>query len=183
MNTTGLNMKDKDYWVERLKLLPHPEGGFYREVYRSGEVILESALPERFTGDRVFSTSIYFLLNQHDVSAFHRIRQDEIWHFYNGSSLTLHIIDPSGDYSQVKLGLNIDKGEYPQAVVAAGCFFAAEVDNKELYTLTGCTVAPGFDFADFEMPSAEELIALFPRHNEVIKHFQNKSCVSTGAGI
>lgn len=166
-----LTMKNKDYWVEKLKLEPHPEGGFYREVYRSNEIISEVSLPERFSGDRVFSTSIYFLLNKKDVSAFHRIRQDEIWHFYDGSSLTIHIITPAGDYSKVKLGLDIEGNESPQAVVKAGCFFAAEVNHKEMFALTGCTVAPGFDFDDFEMPSYDKLVELFPQHEQVLKRF------------
>ncbi len=164
-------MEDKKYWVDKLKLQPHPEGGFYREFYRSNEIIPESSLPKRFSGSRAFSTSIYFLLDKKDVSAFHRIKQDEIWHFYYGSSLTIHIITPSGDYSNVKLGLNIDENEYPQVVVNAGCYFAAEVNNKELFTLTGCTVAPGFDFADFDMPSFVKLAELFPQHKNVLKQF------------
>jgi len=164
-------MKDKNYWVEKLFLEPHPEGGFYREVYRSDEIISEMALPDRFSGDRVFSTGIYFLLNKKDVSAFHRIKQDEIWHFYNGSSLTIHIINPLGDYAKVKLGLNIDENESPQVVVEAGCYFAAEVNDKKYYTLTGCTVAPGFDFADFDMPSFEKLKELFPQHENILRQF------------
>lgn len=164
-------MKDKNYWLEKLSLEPHPEGGFYREVYRSDEIISETALPDRFSGDRVFSTSIYFLLNKKDVSAFHRIKQDEIWHFYDGSSLTIHMITPEGAYSSVKLGLNIDEDEFPQIVVKAGCYFAAEVNNKEYYTLTGCTVAPGFDFADFDMPSFEQLIVLFPQYKGIFEKF------------
>lgn len=164
-------MKDKNYWVEKLGLLPHPEGGFYKEVYRSNEIIPQAALPDRFTGDRVFLTSIYFLLDKEDFSAFHRIRQDEIWHFYTGTSLTIHIIDKDGDYSAIKLGLNIDDGEMPQVIVKAACFFAVEINDKSLFSLVACTVAPGFEFDDFEMPDKNKLLALFPQHRKIIKKY------------
>lgn len=164
-------MKDTNYWVEKLNLQPHPEGGFFKETYRSHEIIPKAALPERFSGDRVFSTSIYLLLSKDNFSAFHRIKQDELWHFYDGTSLTIHIISLDGSHSTTKLGKNIDEGEIPQVVVKAGCFFAAETNDKESFSLTGCTVAPGFDFADFEMPNRDKLIELFPQHVEIIKKF------------
>lgn len=161
-------MKTADYWIEKLDLKPHLEGGYYKETYRSGEVIPLKTLPERFSGDRVFSTCIYFLLNKDNISAFHRIKQDELWHFYDGSSLTIHIIDPDGSYFISKLGKDIDKGESLQVIVKGGCYFAAEVNDKKSYTLAGCTVAPGFDFADFEMPDRNILIELFPGHMDII---------------
>lgn len=161
-------MKNAKYWVEKLKLQPHPEGGFFREIYRSPEIIPKSALPERFPAARVFSTSIYFLLDKDNFSAFHRIKQDELWHFYDGTSLTLHILDPEGLYSMAKLGKNVEEGENPQVIVKAGCFFAAEIKDKNCFTLAGCTVAPGFDFSDFEMPDRNTLKELFPQHAEII---------------
>jgi len=164
-------MKDTNYWVEKLNLQPHPEGGFFKETYRSHEIIPQAALPERFSGDRVFATSIYFLLSKDDFSAFHRIKQDELWHFYDGTSLTIHIINLDGSYSTTKFGKNFDEGESPQVVVKAGCFFAAEINDKESFSLAGCTVAPGFDFADFEIPNRDSLIELFPQHVEIIKKF------------
>ena len=167
-------MKDTKYWVEKLKLKPHPEGGFYREIYRSDEIIPQSALPGRFSGDRSFSTSIYFLLDKDNFSAFHRIKQDEIWHFYEGVSLTLHILDPKDGYLTEKLGKNIEEGENFQVIVKAGCYFAAEINDKKAFTLAGCTVAPGFDFADFKMSDAKRLRELFPLYEEVIKKFTRK---------
>jgi len=164
-------MQDAEYWIEKLGLQPHPEGGFFRETYRSHEVILKQALPERFAGDRVFSTCIYFLLNKKECSVFHRIQQDEGWHFYEGSSLTIHIIDPLGEYSAVKLGRDIENGESFQAVVKAGCWFAAAVDNTEAFSLVGCTVAPGFDFADFDIADRHRLVALYPEHRDVIEKY------------
>jgi predicted cupin superfamily sugar epimerase len=156
-------------WIERLGLLPHPEGGHYRETYRSAEVIPRAALPGRFGGDRAFSTAIYFLLKGDEFSALHRLNQDELWHYYAGSSLTVHVIDPSGEHSALRVGTNVDAGEFPQAVVRAGCFFGATVGEPGSYSLVGCTVAPGFDFADFELPGREQLMRLYPQHRQLIE--------------
>ncbi len=153
-------------WIEKLELLPHPEGGWFCEVYRSHEYIMQDALPERFGGARVFSTAIYFLLNAGEISRLHRIRQDEVWHFYDGDPLLLHQIDPEGTHTEQLVG---NSGEaLPLAVVPAGNFFGAEVSGNG-YSLVGCTVAPGFDFADFEMPSRDELYQQFPQHGELIQ--------------
>ncbi|CAB1068956.1 FIG018171: hypothetical protein of Cupin superfamily [Olavius algarvensis Delta 1 endosymbiont] len=164
-------MHNAEYWINKLDLRSHPEGGYFKETYRSREVIAKQALPARFSGDRVFSTCIYFLLNQKEFSAFHVIQQDELWHFYEGSSLTIHIIDPSGEYTAVKLGTRIDRGESFQAVVRAGCWFAAAVDDTEAYALVGCTVAPGFDFADFKLADRKMLVELYPAHREMIEKY------------
>ena len=162
-------MKDIKYWIEKLNLEPHPEGGFYREEYRSEETFPTEALPDHFTGSRSFSTAIYFLLPHDSFSAFHRIKQDELWHFYYGSPLNIHVISTDGTYSVIHLGLDIEKGEKPQAVVKAGYYFAAETTCTDAYTLTGCTVSPGFDFNDFEMPSGTQLTDQFPEHDTIIK--------------
>ena len=171
MYTLINKMKDANYWIKKLDLKRHPEGGYFKETYRSDEVIFKDALPKRFSGDRVFSTSIYFLLNKKDFSAFHRIKQDEVWHFYEGSSLTLHIIDQTGDYSAIKIGRNIEDNELFQAVVERKCWFAASVNNVEEFSLVGCTVAPGFDFADFEMPDRKSLASKYPEHIKIINKF------------
>jgi uncharacterized protein len=135
-------------WVERLGLIPHPEGGFYRETYRAAEGVARCALPARFSGDRAFSTAIYFLLTRDDFSALHRIRQDEVWHHYDGDPLTVHVIDDVG-YRPIRLGKDSDS--VPQAVVLAGALFGASVEPPGEFALLGCTVAPGFDFAGFEL--------------------------------
>ncbi|MGI9281742.1 MAG: cupin domain-containing protein [Endozoicomonas sp.] len=162
-------MKDANGWIEALALQPHPEGGFFRETYRSEEVIFQDSLPDRFAGERSFSTAIYYLLEGNDFSAFHRIHQDEVWHFYDGASLTIHVISPDGSYSAAVLGRNILKGQAPQFVVPGGCLFAVEVNDRSSFVLAGCTVAPGFDFADFEMPSAKQLLDSFPQHKALIE--------------
>ncbi len=164
-------MINADYWIKKLDLKRHPEGGYFKETYRSSEVILKHALPARFNGDRVFSTCIYFLLNKKEFSAFHAIQQDEVWHFYEGSSLIIHIIDQKEVYSAAKLGRDIENGDSFQAVVRAGCWFAATVNNTEAYALVGCTVAPGFDFAYFKMADRNNLVALYPEHRDIIEKY------------
>ena len=161
-------MTAKD-WIAHLQLTPHPEGGFYREHYRSSELIARESLPARFGGDRHCSTSIYFLLTSSDISAFHRIKQDEIWHFYDGAPLTLHVIDTDGSYHSHVLGKDIATGAQPQLVIPAGCTFGAEVLAPDAFTLTGATVAPGFDFDDFEMPSRAALLSEYPQHQDIIQ--------------
>ena len=161
-------MKDANYWINHLQLLKHPEGGYYKEVYRSDELINQNHLPLRFNGDRCFCTSIYFLLHKNDFSAFHRIKSDETWHFYQGTSLTLYKIDEKGVLTSSILGDNPENNESLQITIPQNAWFAAEVNDKSSFTLTGCTVAPGFDFADFELGKRNELLNLFPQHKEII---------------
>lgn len=156
-------------WIDRLQLRPHPEGGYFRETYRSLETISQPHLPPRFTGDRAFSTAIYFLLQGDDFSALHRIKSDELWHFYEGGSLTITVIASDGELSAIRLGTDVHAGRMPQAVVRAGCLFGSHVTEANSYALVGCTVAPGFDFADFELPSRDELIEAYPQHRAVIE--------------
>jgi len=155
-------------WIEELGLQPHPEGGWYKEVYRSSEQIGAAGLPERFGGARSFSTSIYFLLAGDNFSAFHRIKSDELWHFYAGDGLTIHTIAANGEYEAIKLGNRPEAGESFQAVVPAGRWFASEAKGGS-YGLVGCTVAPGFDFADFELAERDRLTAEFPQHRDLIE--------------
>ncbi len=156
-------------WIEALELQPHPEGGWFREVYRASETISQAALPSRFDGDRSFSTAIYYLLGPGDFSALHRIRQDEVWHFYDGSPLVVEVIHPDGCAESLRLGRDVSAGERPLAVVPAGSWFGAQVAEPAGFALAGCTVAPGFDFADFEMPPRATLLNLYPQHAELIE--------------
>ncbi len=163
---TGLHVKDI---IDYYRLLPHPEGGYYKETYRSAESITPECLPGRFTGNRSFSTAIYFLLEQGNFSAFHRIKSDEGWHFYAGGPLDVFIILQDGRLQVTRLGNNITGGETFQAFVPAGCWFASAPAAGSSYSFVGCTVAPGFDFADFELAKAEVLVLLYPQHEEVIR--------------
>lgn len=155
-------------WIARLSLEPHPEGGFYRETYRAKETIEAAHLPARFGGRRVHSTAIYFLLPGDHISALHRIKSDEVWHFYAGSVLTLTLIHPDGRLEEQGLGPRPDRGESFQAIVSAGCWYGASVDDPDSYALVGGTVAPGFDFADFDLAHRATLLAQFPQHRETI---------------
>jgi len=151
-------------WIRHLNLAPHPEGGFYRETYRSADRIPAAALPERYRGDRSCGTAIYFLLEGTQVSRLHRIHSDELWHFYAGSGLQLHRIERDGGYVALRLGPGA-----PQALLPAGCWFGATVDDPRAYALVGCTVAPGFDFADFELGDRDALLSRYPDQAALIR--------------
>lgn len=156
-------------WIARLELLPHPEGGWYRETYRSRQSVPAAALPPRFGGARVHSTAIYFLLEARDVSRLHRIKSDEVWHFYAGDSLILSAITDDGGLHEWRLGPAHDAEALPQAVVPAGAWYGARLAPGGAFALTGGTVAPGFDFADFELAEGAALLARFPQHRALIE--------------
>lgn len=157
------------YWIDRLQLTAHVEGGAFREIYRSPLTLPKQALPSVFAGDRSVATSIYFLLEQGQFSAFHRIAADEGWHFYFGDSLEIFEITPAGELKTHRMGSNWEKGERFHTVIPAGSWFASAPAPGSEYALVGCTVAPGFDFADFELAAGEELAARYPAHAALIK--------------
>ncbi len=161
-------MQDSQYWIENLLLEPHPEGGYFKETYRSDDQIPFSALPDRYQGDRSFGTSIYFLLKGDNFSAFHRIQSDEGWHFYAGDPVIIYIIAPDGNRVDVLMGRDLDKGQQLQYVIPFGHWFAAQVVKPEGFSLVGCTVNPGFDFDDFELAKRSKLVSRFPQHEEII---------------
>lgn len=150
-----------DDLVKTYDLQPHPEGGFYKETYRAKEEIPASALPIH-KGNRSFSTGIFFLLPKGTKSRLHRIKSDEMWHFYLGDPLTLIQISPECKVSKVTLGTDIKNGQKVQHTVPAGHWFGAYPNNESDYAFVGCTVAPGFDFADFEMGNIKNLKEMFP---------------------
>ena len=145
--------------VEKLKLLPHPEGGFYAETYRS----VENANGK----DRKLMTAIYFLLTSKNVSRFHRIKSDEIWFFHAGSPLIVHTLDENG-HTENKVGLNLSAGEQPQFLVKKDTIFGSSVHSENGYSLVSCAVSPGFEFIDFELFTKEDLLPLFPEHEAII---------------
>ncbi|NTV51791.1 MAG: cupin domain-containing protein [Candidatus Firestonebacteria bacterium] len=161
--------RSADFWIRRLELRAHPEGGYYREIYRSTETIDVPSLPARYRGNRAWGTSIYFLLKSSEPSNFHRLLTDEIWHFYAGGSLTLHTLTSDGTYGTNRLGPDFDEGERFQLVIPAGTWFGANVNPTGTFALIGCTLAPGFDFADFELGRREDLATRFPAHREIIE--------------
>lgn len=150
-----------------MELAPHPEGGYFKEVYRSTETYPRIGLPQRYQGHRHYSTSIYFLLKSNEVSKLHRLQSDEIWHLYEGSSVSLHLIFPDGKYQIRHLYRETHPPEY-QAIIPAGTWFGATIDEPHAYSLMGCTVAPGFEFADFEIGNRQDLITRFPKYKDII---------------
>lgn len=159
-----MKSKIKDDIIKKFRLQPHPEGGFFREVYRSKEVLQKEG------SERNISTAIYYLLEGKDFSAFHRIKSDEIWHFYSGATLEIVEINPKGKCINHLLGNDFHSCE-PQMIIPAGSWFAAHLKDENSFAFVGCTVAPGFDFQDFEMAQREELIKQYPLLEETIVRF------------
>jgi len=155
--------------TEELGLIPHPEGGFYKETYRSNELVSTLELPERYTGNRCFATAIYFLLVKNSFSAFHRIKSDETWHFYEGNPIEIITISDEGKLEKQLLGTNWKNNEVPQFTIPSETWFASRVYNGGEYGLAGCTVYPGFEFSDFEMAERKALQEKFPLHTSIIQ--------------
>lgn len=164
-----MNKREAAYYISKLGLEAHPEGGYYKSTYESEETISDKELTVNFTEQRKLYTSIYFLLTSEDVSHFHRLKSDEVWYFHAGSPLTIHMIKRDGQYEEVKLGLNLENGEIPQVVVPKGTIFGSSVMEKHTYSLVGCMVSPGFDFQDFELFTQEQLLSNYPQHKGIIK--------------
>ena len=154
------------YYIDKLKLISHPEGGYYREIYRSGEYINLEGLPKRYKSKRVFSTSIYFLLQGKQVSKFHRLKSDEVWHFYDGSQVIIYLLN--NNMERIIMGKDIAEGNKFQFTVEKNNWFAAELINKKSFALLGCSVSPGFDFNDFELAEKKYLLKKYSQHEAVI---------------
>ncbi|MFL5729524.1 MAG: cupin domain-containing protein [Cytophagaceae bacterium] len=155
-------MKAAD-WIKKLNLLPHPEGGYYRETYRSSATIPAG----RFDKNRNVSTAIYFLLEEKNKSHFHRIKSDELWFFHEGAALEILMLDEAG-LKIVLLGKNAEAGESLQAIVPAHTWFAARLRDQKDFALVSCTVAPGFEFADFELGKKQDMKKRFPQYEKLL---------------
>ena len=163
-------MKTAAYWIEKLELEKHPEGGWYREIYLSDDIVPQSGLPSNFCGDRSFATSIYYLLEGNDFSAFHRIKSDEIWHYYTGTSAIEILSLEKGKLKKYLVGADPENGQTFQVIVPKNTWFAARLLNLEGYALAGCTVSPGFFYDDFELAGGR-LLEEFPELKEDIGPF------------
>ena len=145
--------------VQQLELLPHPEGGYYRETYRS---ILKNK------EEQSLMTSIYFLLTSDSPSRFHRIQSDEHWYFHEGDPLSIHqLVD--NRLETIYLGLDLEKSQTPHALVKGKTIFGSEIQAADGYALVSCVVSPGFDFTTFELFSKEDLLPQFSAHAAIIE--------------
>ncbi|RYD59021.1 MAG: cupin domain-containing protein [Sphingobacteriales bacterium] len=161
-------MKTAAYWIEKLGLESHIEGGAFKEIYRSAHILPQSALTTQHHGDRNTMTSIYFLLQEGDFSALHCIASDEVWHFYEGAPLCIYEITTDDILAKHLLGKDIEAGQQMVVIIKAGSWFGSRVEATGGYTLCGCTVAPGFDFADFELADREALSKEYPQYAGII---------------
>ncbi len=159
-----------DQLIEELNLEAHPEGGYFRETYRSKDFLTEEAIPQ-YPDGRSLKTAIYFLLKSGQKSAFHKLRSDEFWYFHLGSPLEVYIIHPDGSLQKEILGINFEQGHTPQLLLPKGTWFAARCVNANSHTLISCSVTPGFDFSDFELADRDQLTSAFPQHKELIEVF------------
>lgn len=157
--------------IESLSLSPHPEGGYYSETYRSDELYSGEQLPERYSGDRNHGTAIYYLLCGTQFSRMHLLQSDEIFHFYLGTPVEMLLLEPSGKSRVCTLGSDLSKGQSPQQLVPRGVWQGARLKNPEAdsFALLGCTVSPGFDFSDFHLSEAANLIEKFPDREDLIR--------------
>ncbi len=164
-------MRNKKYWIEKLQLEEHPEGGYYKECYRN-TLTLEIGDENRF---RHMATSIYFMLGVADKSHFHQLASDELWYYHAGAAVDVHIFD-QGKYRLEKLGGNPENGEHFQVLLPRRAIFAAELSSPgtEDFGLMGCMVNPGFDFEDFRLVGKEELLQEYPAHMDLIEQFTLK---------
>ncbi len=168
--------RDADYWIRALNLAPHPEGGYFREVFRSATRLAAEALPPGYGGARALATHIYYLLPAGQRSLFHRLKSDEHWHFYEGAPLRLVLIAPDGALREHRLGPLPDDGAARYAWVPAGVWMGARVEHGPDFALAGCTVTPGFEFEDFEPARRRALLDRFPRHRPHILDLTESDC-------
>lgn len=159
--------------IKKLSLQKHPEGGYFNETYRANEIYTENNLPDRYIGNRNFSTSIYFLLKTNEPSMFHKILSDELWYFHLGSPIKIHLLNKEKNETII-LGNDILNNEKPQCLIPKNTWFAAEVIEPENYSLVSCSVAPGFDFNDFQLAKRSDLLNAFPDYSHIIMKFTHK---------
>jgi hypothetical protein len=169
-------MHPSKYWIDQLELQPHPEGGYYKEIYQSPVTIKVDGLAGMpCTHERHLATSIYYLLNSGETSKFHRLKSDELWYFHTGCPMIVYSIDKDGKLDEKHLGLNPENGEVLQYLMPAGTIFGAMPSEPATYSLVGCMVTPGFDFNDFEMFTLDYLLGKYPQHNEIIQRVYHSS--------
>ena len=161
-------MKNADYWIKHLNLIPHPEGGHYKETYKS-QIFLSKGDLNNCVTTRRSASLIYFLLSKKEKSTFHRLKSDEIWIFNKGTSVKIYIIDKKGNLLIEKLGHDIENNEELQVFIPAESWFAAELIDKTSFCLMSCIVSPGFEWDDFELADINKLIEQYPAYTDILK--------------
>ncbi len=152
-----------------LNLVPlSVEGGYFAETYRSAEMISQESLPGRYNGPRSVSTAIYYLLEPNTFSELHRVASDEIFHFYLGDPIEMLQLWPDGSARQVRIGTDLEEGMSPQVVVPRGVWQGARLADGGNFALLGCTVSPGFEYADYESGSRHQLCQAYAEYNDMI---------------
>jgi len=165
---------DVDFIIEHLGLEPHPEGGYYRETYRCEERIPPHGLPSRYSAEKSFGTAILYLLTSDTVSVLHRLRSDEVFHFYLGDPVLMLLLYPDGHGEEVILGNDLERGQFPQRVVPGYTWQGMMLVEGGSFALMGTTVAPGFDFGDFELGGGKELVREYPRFERIIERLTRR---------
>ncbi|HEX2936958.1 MAG TPA: cupin domain-containing protein [Bacteroidales bacterium] len=154
-------------FVDKLGMQAHPEGGYFAEIYRSSLTIGPKIAETEYPGERNLATSIYYILANNQVSKLHQLKSDELWYYHYGSTLLVHVFFEN-KYTPYVLGIDVNENQRPQIIIPAGAIFGAEVIDKASFTLVGCVVTPGFHFSDFRLVSRDEMLALYPDHNNII---------------
>lgn len=154
--------------ITKLNLQPHPEGGHYREVYRSTSMVFPNLKGNELGEKRSAMTSIFYLLEKGDFSAFHQVKSDEVWNLFLGGPLEIHQINNDRQYSKTILAQDFGSGYTPQQIIPAGTLQSARPCPGTEFVLCSCIVAPGFDFSDFYMPTRKEMLDLFPEYSEIV---------------
>ena len=167
-------MYTADYFISKLGLEGHIEGGYFKEIYKNPFYTSGEGCPYNFEGARALSTTIYFLLKSGQVSKFHKLKFYEIWFYHYGCPMVIHMIDDAGEYKSVRWGLDIEKGEMPQVLVPANVIFGAEPLENDTFSFVSCLVSPGFDFRDFILYEEKELCLMHPGHADIIKKLNGK---------
>ncbi len=165
-------MKDANYWIEKLGMIPHPEGGYYYSSYTSEQSMFRHDIAGVSSSERKLWSSIYLMLTEDDFTAFHRVRSEEVWYYHYGSSVKIYMISPEGELTTAVLGLDIENGEKMQVRVPKSHIMAAERTSEEC-SMIGIMVSPGFDFDDIKIYDCDELIQLYPAYEELI----NRLCI------
>lgn len=151
-------MKNAEYYIKNLEMIPHVEGGYFKESFLSEDNVREN---------KKLWSSIYFLLRTGEVSNFHRLKSDELWYYHDGEAVTIYMITPEGEFITKQLGTDIENGESPQVLVPKGYIFGSAM-NKEGFSLVGCMVAPAFEYEEFELFEREYLLNLYPKYKDII---------------